>query len=218
LNGVPRYMRTQVSIDAIEGSGFNGTGPLVHKAGGGAIDGPGPKGVDSVRAILAPGEHVLTAPEVDRMGGQAAVSAFRSDLMGEVQAYAKGGPVKKKGATNAIDRQKDIATAATKAADKAQKQVAAQKKKATAAQKAADKAQKTYEGIDGTKANRAAKKVAKDAAAKAKKAADAAAKKVDDLRTVRDDDRQKAQDANVRGRQDAPQGPGGLRLRGAAQR
>ena len=47
---------------------------------GGAISGSGPKGKDSVPAWLAPGEHVLTADEVDKMGGQQNVYAFRKAL------------------------------------------------------------------------------------------------------------------------------------------
>jgi hypothetical protein len=89
LNGIPKYMRTQVSVDAIMDPAFNGTGPLLHKAGGGPVNGPGPKGVDSVYAVLAPGEFVFTADQVDRMGGQGAVSAFASELA----HFAKGGPV-----------------------------------------------------------------------------------------------------------------------------
>ncbi|MET8908391.1 hypothetical protein [Micromonospora sp. NPDC004551] len=51
-------------------------------AGGGPVDdAPGPKGVDSRAYLLAKGEHVFTAPEVDRMGGQAAVAAFRRQIM-----------------------------------------------------------------------------------------------------------------------------------------
>jgi len=49
-------------------------------ASGGAIYGSGPKGVDSVRTRLAPGEHVLTDADVDAMGGQSAVYAFRNQL------------------------------------------------------------------------------------------------------------------------------------------
>jgi len=52
---------------------------LTH-ADGGAIDGSGPKGKDSVPAWLAPGEHVLTADEVDALGGQSAVYAFRKAI------------------------------------------------------------------------------------------------------------------------------------------
>lgn len=47
---------------------------------GGPVLGPGQKGKDSEVRVLAPGEHVLTAGDVDAMGGQGAVSAFRRSL------------------------------------------------------------------------------------------------------------------------------------------
>ena len=49
-------------------------------ASGGQVSGPGPKGQDSVAAWLAPGEHVLTAGDVDAMGGHGNVYAFRNAL------------------------------------------------------------------------------------------------------------------------------------------
>ena len=49
-------------------------------ASGGPIHGSGTKGKDSVPAWLAPGEHVLTAGEVDAMGGHSNVYAFRRAL------------------------------------------------------------------------------------------------------------------------------------------
>ncbi|MGO4583646.1 phage tail tape measure protein [Arthrobacter sp. 2RAF6] len=49
-------------------------------ATGGAVTGAGSKGVDSIRSVLAPGEHVLSDSDVDAMGGQAAVYAFRKQL------------------------------------------------------------------------------------------------------------------------------------------
>lgn len=49
-------------------------------ASGGAVNGSGAKGVDSIRSVLAPGEHVLSDSDVDAMGGQAAVYAFRNQL------------------------------------------------------------------------------------------------------------------------------------------
>ncbi len=52
----------------------------IKRADGGAIYGNGAKGVDSVRAVLAPGEHVLSDSDVDAMGGQAAVYAFRKQI------------------------------------------------------------------------------------------------------------------------------------------
>jgi TP901 family phage tail tape measure protein len=62
-------------------------------AEGGAVYGPGPIGKDSVHALLAPGEHVLTATDVARLGGQAGVYALRSQLRSGVRRYAEGGAV-----------------------------------------------------------------------------------------------------------------------------
>jgi len=64
-------------------------------AGGGDLDSaPGPAGVDSKLFWGAKGEHVLTASEVDLMGGQQAVYKFRSDLRsGRVTSHAAGGEV-----------------------------------------------------------------------------------------------------------------------------
>jgi hypothetical protein len=62
-------------------------------AEGGAVYGPGPIGKDSVHAILAPGEHVLTATDVARLGGQAGVYALRNQLQSGVRRYAEGGAV-----------------------------------------------------------------------------------------------------------------------------
>ena len=50
---------------------------------GGPVSGPGPKGVDSEVRVLAPGEHVMSAREVDAAGGHRAVEAWRRTLRGE---------------------------------------------------------------------------------------------------------------------------------------
>lgn len=63
--------------------------PLTGHAGGGPIHGSGPKGKDSVLMWGAPGEHVLTAHEVDKLGGHGAVHALRSAIRG----YEGGGAV-----------------------------------------------------------------------------------------------------------------------------
>jgi hypothetical protein len=49
-------------------------------ASGGPVTGGGPKGRDSVLRLLAPGEHVLDAGDVDAMGGQQAVMQWRRGL------------------------------------------------------------------------------------------------------------------------------------------
>lgn len=55
-------------------------GGTILRSGGGPIVGPGPKGVDSVRMLAAPGEHVLTAREVDAAGGHEAIERWRAGL------------------------------------------------------------------------------------------------------------------------------------------
>lgn len=50
-------------------------------ASGGPITGAGPKGIDSEVRMLAPGEHVWTAAEVDAAGGQQAMTALRAAVL-----------------------------------------------------------------------------------------------------------------------------------------
>lgn len=62
-------------------SGGIGSGIQIAGASeGGPITGAGPKGVDSRLILAAPGEHMLTASDVDAMGGQDAVTQFRHAL------------------------------------------------------------------------------------------------------------------------------------------
>jgi len=83
---------------------------LPARADGGAIDGKGPKGTDSVLMWGAPGEHMLDVDDVNAMGGQKGVLAFRSALKaGQIPGYDEGGepgqPPKKPvpGAISGID-------------------------------------------------------------------------------------------------------------------
>jgi TP901 family phage tail tape measure protein len=66
-----------------------------RRAAGGAIYGPGSGTSDTAGLYaLSNGEHVLTADEVKRMGGQQGVYAFREQLKGSgVRRYAEGGAV-----------------------------------------------------------------------------------------------------------------------------
>lgn len=64
------------------------------QAEGGPVVGPGAKGVDSELRMLAPGEHVLTAADVDAAGGHAAILNWRRSLHGATPGMASGGPVK----------------------------------------------------------------------------------------------------------------------------
>lgn len=67
---------------------FGGAPIPDQKAGGGALNAPGPKGIDSALFWGASGEHVLTAGDVDAMGGHSGVHAFRNALH-----RAPGGPI-----------------------------------------------------------------------------------------------------------------------------
>lgn len=61
-----------------------GVGTVLKPPGqamGGPVFGPGAKGVDSELRLLAPGEHVITAAEVDAAGGHGNVQAWRTSLL-----------------------------------------------------------------------------------------------------------------------------------------
>lgn len=68
-------------------------GEIAPMASGGAVVGRGPKGVDSELRLLAPGEHVLSDADVDAMGGQDAVYAFRKGLRSGYQYGPAAAPV-----------------------------------------------------------------------------------------------------------------------------
>lgn len=77
--------RVKVYVDAVAGSSYR-VGSITVSSGdgmarGGPVVGHGPKGVDSELRMLAPGEHVLTAAEVDAAGGHAAVMDWRQSLV-----------------------------------------------------------------------------------------------------------------------------------------
>jgi TP901 family phage tail tape measure protein len=85
LNSVPAVRRTSVGV-TVE------TDELFRKADGGAVYGPGGPKDDRVPHLLSNGEHVLTAADVQALGGQAGVYAFRSGLHNG-SGYANGGSV-----------------------------------------------------------------------------------------------------------------------------
>jgi TP901 family phage tail tape measure protein len=83
--------------------------PKEKKAAGGPVIGPGTATSDSIPALLSNGEHVLTAAEVDRMGGQDAVYRFRQQLnSGQIMAYATGGAVVDPAAQARYDRYQEL--------------------------------------------------------------------------------------------------------------
>ncbi|WP_460801471.1 tape measure protein [Microbacterium sp. GXF6406] len=89
LDNIPREITTRVRSILIPGVGTVNYGYGGSFATGGAVHGPGSTTSDSIPARLSNGEHVLTAKDVQKMGGQAAVYGFRQGL----HQYAKGGSV-----------------------------------------------------------------------------------------------------------------------------
>lgn len=68
----------------VTGGGRANGGAIGHMASGGGVYGPGSGTSDTAGLFaLSNGEHVLTAREVQKMGGQKAVYQFRSDLMND---------------------------------------------------------------------------------------------------------------------------------------
>lgn len=74
------------------GGASKGAG-LPSLASGGPVYGPGPKGKDSVFAMIAPGEHMWTSSEVDALGGHGAMLALRAAVRNgwRLPGYAQGG-------------------------------------------------------------------------------------------------------------------------------
>lgn len=80
--------------DPNRGKVGHGTVLAPGRAAGGAIYGPGTGTSDTAGLFaLSNGEHVFTASEVQKMGGQKAVYDFRAQLKAGIPAYADGGRV-----------------------------------------------------------------------------------------------------------------------------
>lgn len=70
------------------------SGGNVAFASGGAVYGPGTSTSDSIDARLSTGEHVLTASDVQKMGGQRSVYGLRAAVQaGRKPRFAEGGAV-----------------------------------------------------------------------------------------------------------------------------
>lgn len=81
-----RYGSIEAAYDFKKANGW-------YKSGGG-VRGPGTGHSDSIPAMLSNGEHVLTADDVQRMGGQNGVYNFRSALRnGLIPGFDDGGAV-----------------------------------------------------------------------------------------------------------------------------
>lgn len=68
-------------------------GGAIERANGGQISGPGTGTSDSIPAMLSNGEHVLTASDVRKVGGQDAVYRLRAGIQAGALSFASGGPV-----------------------------------------------------------------------------------------------------------------------------
>jgi TP901 family phage tail tape measure protein len=172
---------------------------LLGREDGGPISGPGPKGKDSVLMVGAPGEHMWTAGEVDAVGGQGAMYRMRAAARsGQLQGFADGG---------AISEDQHAAAAASRALDRANRELAhAKREKDAAASKASHASEhaariygkgtakaKHEASLEAAAAHREAAAAAKEetaaaaAAAKAKTARDAANARVAALQQNRED-------------------------------
>lgn len=95
INTIENITTSSASVHNNTG-GRQGTKATFH-ADGGAIYGPGSGTSDEVPAWLSNGEHVLTAEEVQRMGGQQAVYRFRQAVMtGGVPKFSVGGAAERR--------------------------------------------------------------------------------------------------------------------------
>ncbi|AYN57872.1 tail length tape measure protein [Arthrobacter phage Faja] len=95
INTIENITTSSASVHNNTG-GKQGTKPTFH-ADGGAISGPGSGTSDEIPAWLSNGEHVLTAAEVQKLGGQAAVYRFRDALMaGNIPRFASGGAAERR--------------------------------------------------------------------------------------------------------------------------
>lgn len=75
------------------------------RATGGPIGGSGPKGKDSTLIMAAPGEHMLTAQEVDMLGGQSGAYALRAAIRsGQIPGFDNGGAIGRASGSRADDR------------------------------------------------------------------------------------------------------------------
>jgi hypothetical protein len=88
LAGIPNSKTVTIAMKVTGQQNASAAAHALRKQGmntGGAVTGPGMKGVDSELRLLAPGEHVLTDKEVDAAGGHSAIEAWRSALRAGVK-------------------------------------------------------------------------------------------------------------------------------------
>lgn len=80
LSGIPRNVLISARFRLLNSPDVAMALRLGRLSAGGPVEGPGPKGVDSQPYLLAPGEYVLSAKDVDKLGGTSRIDAWREDL------------------------------------------------------------------------------------------------------------------------------------------
>lgn len=93
LAQVPSHVTSTVTVEHDYINKYRSFHPAAGHADGGAIYGPGSKTSDSIPARLSNGEHVWTADEVEKAGGQGAMYRARDMVRAGVLKFAKGGAV-----------------------------------------------------------------------------------------------------------------------------
>lgn len=141
LRNVEENVETAVAVTAT-GTWSVQTHPdnpaLSTYADGGSVVGPGTGTSDSIHALLSNGEHVLTASEVQMLGGQDAVYAMRDLIrhgelkfatggaVGERQRFARGGAALPASAQIVRDHDEDTRVRIQKLIDSSVDQVGAE--------------------------------------------------------------------------------------------
>lgn len=194
-SGVDQSRARQIAVNALKGGGM---------ADGGAVEGPGAPGVDSMVAAVAPGEHMWTHQEVQAVGGQGAMYRMRAAARtgAFAGAFARGGAIgDSEDARDSANAQVAKLTERINRAKRAQAAAErAQKRADSAYRKAQDRQAGIYGKGTGAQKHSAVLETreAKKRADAASKAAKAAADRVDELRKDRDDAKQTAADQTQR--------------------
>lgn len=165
--------RRQVSINIGANAGGTGRTGQTAKATGGSVVGPGTGTSDSIPALLSNGEHVLTASDVAKAGGQGAVYRMRGLIQAGALRFARGGMVSISGGTGNAG---DSVTEAKARVQRERRQVKAAEKAVERAQSASTRASRA--SADTSSKDKAAKARAKREARDAADAVKAARKRL----------------------------------------
>ena len=85
--------KRQIRLNVVANTGGAGPRGVQMRASGGSVRGPGTATSDSIPALLSNGEHVLTASDVQKAGGQGAIYGMRSMIQSGLLRFAGGGAV-----------------------------------------------------------------------------------------------------------------------------